>query len=723
MSRFPNVLRAALILAAANAPAAFGEDAPAARCTLPEIVVTATRTAENPAHVPQSVLVVGAEALREKAPTLPVEALRDESGIWIQKTGAGGGTPIVRGQMGNSVLYLVDGIRINNGRLFSGPNAFFNQLAVGSVGRIEVLKGPGSVQHGSDAMGGVIDVQTPVLDHFPETPETGGRLAAQYGTADRGVLGRAEGYWAGPDANVIAGVSYFTADDVRAGNGERLRDTSLNSFGGFGKAQYRLSDGHVLTLGYVGTVRTDVERHDQSARNQPSDLPRFFTPREERHLVYLKDRLEPSARWLSRLDSTVYYQQYRATSHNNNESAESLRRDVTRVDQDIVGAGLSATTPVVESLRLVYGVDARYERFDEDVSRSALDKATGSTSHTRPKGVTPGGTYDVVDAFALLDWQPVERLRLTAGARFESAHLASDPDAQSPSAGFSQSDLDLDERWNSVTYRLAGLYWLTDELGLGSQVASGYRAPTYSDVLSFGAFTYGVSIPSPGVGPEKCTTWEIGPRFESERVSARLTYFHTWLHDMINSVRVDGFTDLNGNGIEDAGEGNYAKQNTGKGHIQGVEASAEWTVFNDWTLFGSAAWAEGRNEELDDFLRFVPPLNGVAGLRWQATDRLRLSAFVRMAAAQDKVSQNDKTDPARASDPSRTFPSADNPPLRPDYSIPGYATVHVRGDYQLTQHLRVFASGDNLGDKHYREAFSRQDAPGIGATVGIEATF
>ena len=127
---------------------------------LPEIVVTATRMETDSEKVPQSVAVATSAEIRERHPTQPVEAVRDEPGVWIQKTGAGGGTPVVRGMMGNTVLYLVDGIRINNGRLFSGPNAFFNQIDVGSLDRIEILKGPGSVQYGSDAMGGVIQMQT-----------------------------------------------------------------------------------------------------------------------------------------------------------------------------------------------------------------------------------------------------------------------------------------------------------------------------------------------------------------------------------------------------------------------------------------------------------------------------------------------------------------------------------------------------------------------------------
>ena len=696
----------------------------AEEAVLPEIVVTATRTEEDSARLPQSTSVATAEEIRERHPTQPIEALRNEPGVWIQKTGAGGGTPVVRGMMGNTVLYLVDGIRINNGRLFSGPNAFFNQIDVGSLDRIEILKGPGSVQYGSDAMGGVVQMQTPTLDFFPESPVWGGRLAGQYSTADEGRLGHGEAYYADRRMNAIAGTTAFAADDVRAGGGDTLEHTSLNSSGGFGKARLKLGEGHVLTLGCLENVRTDVERHDQSARNPNSGEPRFFTPREERTLVYVKDTFDREGGIVSHLEPYLYYQNYNSESDNNTEkNATTFLRDVTRQDQDMFGAGVTAASPLREGLKLVYGTDYRYEDFTEDKDRQAWSPDDRVGTWSRPKGTTPDGIYDVADAFALLDWNPVARLRLTAGARFESTHLDSDPTAQDATAGFTANDLDLDERWNSATYSLGGIYWFTTNLALSSQASTGYRAPTYSDVLSFGPFTYGVNVPSPEVGPEKCTTWEIGPRFESEALSASFTYFYTWLDDMVDSARVEGYTDVNDNGVEDAGEANYAKNNFGTGYIQGVESSAEWRFAEDWALFGTAAWTEGYDDEQQDHLRFIPPLNGVAGVRWHATERLALSAFARMAAAQDKISEDDKSDPARASDPARTYPADDNPPLRADYSIPGFVTYHARADFAVKEGLNLFLAGDNLSDKNYREAFSRLDAPGINFTLGAEWNF
>ncbi|WP_075088203.1 TonB-dependent receptor plug domain-containing protein [Verrucomicrobium spinosum] len=94
--------------------------------------------------------MVDKETLERRQARTPVEMLQEEPGVWAVSVAAQG-SPILRGQIGNRVLYLWDGIRINNGALFGGPNGFFNQFPVGAVDHMEVIRGAGAVQYGSDA--------------------------------------------------------------------------------------------------------------------------------------------------------------------------------------------------------------------------------------------------------------------------------------------------------------------------------------------------------------------------------------------------------------------------------------------------------------------------------------------------------------------------------------------------------------------------------------------
>ena len=127
-------------------------DTTKARFTMKEIVVTATRTPEEVAKAPAAVNVVTSKELKERQPRTTAEALREETGITVQKTNHNGGAPIIRGMMGNQILVMVDGVRLNNAIYRFGPNQYLNTVDPGAVSRIEVVRGPGSVYYGSDAM-------------------------------------------------------------------------------------------------------------------------------------------------------------------------------------------------------------------------------------------------------------------------------------------------------------------------------------------------------------------------------------------------------------------------------------------------------------------------------------------------------------------------------------------------------------------------------------------
>ena len=88
------------------------------------------------------------------------EALSGTTGVFVQKTNHGGGSPFVRGLTGNQTLLLMDGIRLNNATYRYGPNQYFNTIDAWTVSKIELARGTGSVQYGSDALGGVIQVFT-----------------------------------------------------------------------------------------------------------------------------------------------------------------------------------------------------------------------------------------------------------------------------------------------------------------------------------------------------------------------------------------------------------------------------------------------------------------------------------------------------------------------------------------------------------------------------------
>jgi vitamin B12 transporter len=152
---------------------------------LPPIVVTATRVPTRADRLGQRVTVLSGAELRAAGVVTVADALQNVAGLNVVRTGAPGAATsvFVRGGESDYVKVLVDGVPVNE----PGGAYDFAHLTLDNVDRIEVLRGPGSVLYGSDAVSGVVQVFT----------RAGGRRS---GGARAGTLGTVE-----PDAAVGAG--------------------------------------------------------------------------------------------------------------------------------------------------------------------------------------------------------------------------------------------------------------------------------------------------------------------------------------------------------------------------------------------------------------------------------------------------------------------------------------------------------------------------------------
>ena len=126
---------------------------------LDPIVVTASKTEEKASQVPARISVITKDEI-EKNPTLNLsDVLKQDAALNIVQSGGMGQTASIftRGTNSNHTLVLKDGATLTEG--VNGKNNS-ELLDLSDVSQIEILKGPASVQYGSDAIGGVIQLRT-----------------------------------------------------------------------------------------------------------------------------------------------------------------------------------------------------------------------------------------------------------------------------------------------------------------------------------------------------------------------------------------------------------------------------------------------------------------------------------------------------------------------------------------------------------------------------------
>ena len=183
-----------------------------------QVVVTAQRYETPTFERPEALTVLSSRDLARNALRSTPEVLEGQSGVFIQKTNHGGGSPFVRGLTGQQTLLLVDGIRLNNATFRSGPNQYLNTLDPFLLDRVEIARGSGSVQYGSDALGGTINVLTSTPD-FSDSPAFHGSVVGKLASGGMEKSGRLALGVSGPKAAVQGGFSYRNFGDLVGGKG------------------------------------------------------------------------------------------------------------------------------------------------------------------------------------------------------------------------------------------------------------------------------------------------------------------------------------------------------------------------------------------------------------------------------------------------------------------------------------------------------------------------
>ena len=250
----------------ASACAALPSYASDEAASLPDTVVTATRTETRQQELANAMTVYTRQDIEKlQVRTLP-ELLRGTPGVDLVQNGGYGKTADVylRGTNASHVLVLIDGIKA--GSVTDGKTAF-QFIPIDQIERVEIIRGPQSSLYGSEAIGGVIQIFTRKggKSERPNIALEAG--AGSYDTyngsaAISGKLGQA---W------YSLGASQFGSQGINAQSGVRVVDgfnpdrDGYNNTGLNAKAGYRFDNGAELEAFFLRAEgETEIDNRDSS---------------------------------------------------------------------------------------------------------------------------------------------------------------------------------------------------------------------------------------------------------------------------------------------------------------------------------------------------------------------------------------------------------------------------------------------------------------------------
>lgn len=132
------------------------------------VTVSVTGLPTDILHSERTVSVLEGNDLQRSTGQSLSSTIKDVPGVQMQAQGHAVNKPVIRGMTNQRIVILKDGIRME-GQQWGGHHT--PEADVLSIGRIEVVRGPMGLIYGSDALGGVIQLQSPDLQTLDEGGE------------------------------------------------------------------------------------------------------------------------------------------------------------------------------------------------------------------------------------------------------------------------------------------------------------------------------------------------------------------------------------------------------------------------------------------------------------------------------------------------------------------------------------------------------------------------
>ena len=182
-----------------------------------EIKVTATRRTIETSNVSTALTLIDSNKVR--GVKVITDALAAQVGVYLQQTSPGQGAAIIRGLKGSEILHLVDGMRLNNAIFRNAPTQYLALVSPSTVDRIEVLRGTSTSLHGSDAIGGVVQIFSRIPKFDTSVTKYRRSFDLSLDTAEIGRSIRASFDAGNRDLAALISIDYLQTGNRRTGSG------------------------------------------------------------------------------------------------------------------------------------------------------------------------------------------------------------------------------------------------------------------------------------------------------------------------------------------------------------------------------------------------------------------------------------------------------------------------------------------------------------------------
>ena len=687
-----------------------------------QVVVTGVSQATELRRSPVPTTVVDHVRLNQTSATNAVDAIAHTPGISQITTGAAISKPVVRGLGYNRVVTLNNGAR-QEGQQWGDEHGI--EIDQFSIDRAEIIKGPGSLLYGSDAMAGVINFLAP-------DPVAEGRVVGS-ATATYQTNNRQQGYSL-ENAGNINGLNWLArgtrkvAGDYQNRYDGRVFNSGFNEWDANGYVGANKSWGYShLTfstfnqnLGLIEGGRDSLSgrfTRDVGVGSTVEARPvtdgelrgyQLFVPRQRiNHLRFGTDNNFIIGDQGGRLTLQVNYQQ-------------NLRREF--------GDALAPDTPQLYFQLRTVDYAVRYFLPEMKGWNLALG-STGLRQQNRnlateflipAYNLTEGGVFGVLKkSFGGLDLSGGLRYdvrRIAAQSLFldanESPTPPTTPNAETKFPGFRST-------FNNYSGSLGAAYNVNQRLTVKANIARGFRAPNIAELGANGVHegTIRYEVGRPDLKAETSLQLDAGASYVTDHVRFSVDAFENSISNYIFERRV--LNQAGQDSVVDAGPPAIGlfQYVQGQARLLGGEATLDFHPHPlDWLHFENS-YSLVRARQLDvpenqQFLPFIPADRFQSELRGNFRRQgKRLTNVYARFQLEHTAAQN------------RYYAAYDTETATPGYTLFNAGLGTDVADPKGRTLFSIYVTANNLFDKAYQSHLSRLKYEEINYATGRRGVF
>jgi len=684
-----------------------------------KVVVTAAASAITQAQTGAPVTVLDSSTLDALNKPDVLESLRLVPGVQVVQTGAPGGTAslFIRGGNANFNKVLIDGTVAND----IGGGFDFAQLSTAGVDRVEVMRQTNSVMYGSDALAGVVSIET--KRGRTRVPEfTYAADGGNFGTwsSDAGIGGVFKRF------NYYSGYRRFETDnDVP--NNDYQNGTYAGRFG--------------VALGSKTDLSGTIRRTDAEIGN-PNGYSMFLIADDARStndLTYAS--ISANSQITSKWQTSVRFGSTDQTSRYTNPTPTGIRFDPFNsgfpnyVGQNVTltGAnGYSVTGQAILDFGGTYPVVSP--------SRSTRRALSGETTYavSNSFSVSGGGRWEREQGYDDPDQDPTAT-RTNGGAFVEGRATLMNRHYVAAGIGIEHNE----SFGEAVTPRLSIASYLrepsassTGDTKLVMNIGTGIKAPAlFYSQNSLYELVQGTPQGSgvEPIGPERSRSFDIGIEqgLANNKARIRAAYFYSTFHDLIEFLDKNALVRFGVPPATAAATGFGAAVNSQSYRAQGLELTFDEAPRQDLRVTASYTYlatevteAFGASESFNDAFPGIAigafsPLVGERVFRRPANSGTLGVIYSprRYQVALSMYFSGKRDDSTFLSDG-----FFGNSMLLPNQDLDNaYQKVDLSGSYDILPRLKVYTSIENLLNQDYEASFGFPALP-LRARVGFRLT-